>query len=296
MDYLSLLLLLSFTLAIFNHIFIFKLLRRSSPSLPPGPRPFPIIGNILDMGENPHQSLTKLSKTFGPLMTLKLGSITAIIISSPEFAKEALQKHDQALSGRVVPDSARPLDHHKYSVAWLPASDLWRSLRKVMATQLFSPRKMEESQNLRQKKVQDLLVFVRESCENRKAIDIGGAAFTTIFNLLSNTFFSIDLANYNSNKSLEFYDAVVGVLEENGLPNMADYFPLLRVFDPQGIYRRSKIYYVRLLEAFEQIIVERLQLKSSSTKDVLDVLLNITQESHSELSLIDMKHLLMVST
>ena len=50
--------------------------------LQPGPRPFPIIGNLLELGDKPHQSLTTLSKTYGPLMSLKLGSTTTIVISS----------------------------------------------------------------------------------------------------------------------------------------------------------------------------------------------------------------------
>ncbi|WCJ22832.1 cytochrome P450 family 76 subfamily C polypeptide 3 [Euphorbia peplus] len=135
MDYLILLIVLSLTWALFIHVFIAKFLYRNSISLPPGPRAFPIIGNIIEMGVNPHHSLTNLSKTYGPSMTLRLGSITAIVISSPEFAKEALQKHDQALSSRTIVDAVRAHDHHKYSVLWLPASDQWRCLKKVTTTE-----------------------------------------------------------------------------------------------------------------------------------------------------------------
>ena len=74
--------------------------KSGSSRLPPGPHPFPIIGNILELSNKPHQDVAKLSKTYGPLMTLKLGSITTIVISSPDIAKEALQKNDQAFSGQ----------------------------------------------------------------------------------------------------------------------------------------------------------------------------------------------------
>ncbi|XP_065864840.1 cytochrome P450 76T24-like [Euphorbia lathyris] len=291
MDYLSLILLsLLMALAIFIHIFKPKTLPRNSLSLPPGPRPFPIIGNILEMGINPHQSLANLSKTFGPLMTLKLGSRTTIVISSPEFTKEALQKHDQVLSSRTIPDAARP--HDKFSILWMPTLDRWRRLRKVMATELFTSRKLEASQNLRQKKVRELLVFVGENCKIGEAIDIGQATFTTVMNQLSNTFFSIDIASYNSNVSLRFHDAIVDIVKELGKPNFADYFPLLQMIDPQGIRRRTKLYSDRLFEIFDGIITQRLELKSSSIivkdkEDLLDFLLN----NNSELSLVDIKHL-----
>ncbi|CBI38800.3 unnamed protein product, partial [Vitis vinifera] len=54
------------------------------------------------LGDKPHQSLTNLSKTYGPVMSLKLGSISTIVISSPETAKEVLHRNDQAFSGREV--------------------------------------------------------------------------------------------------------------------------------------------------------------------------------------------------
>ncbi|AES80001.1 cytochrome P450 family protein [Medicago truncatula] len=39
--------------------------------------------------KNPHKSLTKkLSKIYGPIMTLKLGNITSIVISSPQLTKQ----------------------------------------------------------------------------------------------------------------------------------------------------------------------------------------------------------------
>ncbi|XP_059599031.1 cytochrome P450 76T24-like [Vitis vinifera] len=59
-------------------------------------------GDILMLGDKPHQSLTNLSKTYGPVMSLKLGSISTIVISSPETAKEVLHRNDQAFSGREV--------------------------------------------------------------------------------------------------------------------------------------------------------------------------------------------------
>ncbi|WCJ40505.1 Cytochrome P450 76T24 [Euphorbia peplus] len=299
MDYLSFLLVLSLTLPIFILVFKSKILSRNSHSLPPGPKAFPIIGNILEMGINPHHSLANLSKTFGPLMTLKLGSITTIVISSPEFAKEALQKHDLTLSSRTIPDAARSHDHHKFSVGWLPVLNQWRSLRKVMAIELFTSRKLEESQDIRQKKVHEMLVFVGENCKTGQAIDIGQVAFTTVLNLISNTFFSIDLASYNSNASLQFYDAVVGLMEQVGKPNLADYFPLLQIMDPQGIRQRTKLYFDRLFEVFDGLIAERLKLKSSSTtikdrQDLLDSLVHICQgENNFELSLDGIKHLLL---
>lgn len=105
--------------------------RRSSSgsgrgSLPPGPPRLPLVGNIFQLGFNPHRSLAAFSKTYGPIMSLKLGRLTAVVISSPETAKEALKTHEQALSGRTFNDPLRAFDHHRHSIVWIPPSAHWR--------------------------------------------------------------------------------------------------------------------------------------------------------------------------
>ncbi|KAF3954453.1 hypothetical protein CMV_020201 [Castanea mollissima] len=270
----------------------------SSQTLPPGPHPFPIIGNILELGKLPHQAIAKLSKTYGPLMTLKLGSITTIVISSPNMAKEVLQKNDQAFSSRTVPNMAHVFDHHKVSIAWIPANSQWRNLRKACATQIFVPQRLDATEALRLAKVQELVDHVNQSCKSDAPIDIGQVVFTTVLNSISNTLFSIDMAQYDSNLSQEFRDLVCGLANEAGRPNIADYFPALRLIDPQGVRKRTRIYFSKLFGIFDGIINQRLQLRASSkgfkeSNDVLDSLLNLTDEDNSEISLVDIKHLLL---
>ncbi|MFS7965725.1 putative ferruginol synthase [Helianthus anomalus] len=126
---------------------------RRNPRLPPGPYPFPIIGNLLLLTNKPHRSLAALSERYGPLMSLKLGSRTTIVVSSPDIAQEFFQKHDQSFSSRSIPETARVMDHHKYSVAWLPAGDEWRKLRRITKECLFSRHCLDGSQQLRRQKV-----------------------------------------------------------------------------------------------------------------------------------------------
>ncbi|KAI9180093.1 hypothetical protein LWI28_001094 [Acer negundo] len=296
MDYMLLLLGLSFVLACIH--FLTKSLGATKfgpVNLPPGPRPFPVIGNILELGNKPHQALAELSKTYGPIMSLKLGSITTIVISSPHVAKEALQKHDQALSSRTILDGVQFQDHHKVSMVWLPALAPWRNLRKVCATQMFAAQRLDATQAVRQKKVQEVVDYVHENCTSGSVVDIGQTAFTTVMNSVSNTFFSIDLAHYQSDLSQNFNDLVYGVMEEIGKPNIANYFPILRSIDPQGIRKCTTTYVEKIFYIFDGIIDERIQARetmmSKESKDLLDSLLNLAEENSSELSLAVIKHL-----
>ena len=125
--FIVLLVLVLYFIWVILHTLISNKFSRSSILLPPGPSPLPIVGNILSLGDNPHQSLANLSKRYGPVMTLKFGSITTIVISSFEMAKEVLNTNDLAFSSRTVPYAACSLNHEAVSMVWLPASSKWRS-------------------------------------------------------------------------------------------------------------------------------------------------------------------------
>ncbi|KAF7844729.1 geraniol 8-hydroxylase-like [Senna tora] len=301
MDYLTLaFLLISLVLSTLIFIFIITISStKSSPNNkhPPGPSPFPIIGNILELGTQPHQALTSLSKTHGPIMNLKLGHITTIVISSPQAAREVLQKNDHSFSYRTVPDSLRAHDHHILSMVWMPPSAQWRVLKRVCATKVFSSHQLDSTQTIRQKKVQELLSHVGEYCLKGEALDIGEAAFTTVLNSISNTFFSMDLGHFASDKAQEFKDLIWGIMEEAGRPNVVDFFPILRVFDPQGVRRRMNGYFGNLIKFFDGLIDERLRLREASKmeanvcNDVLDSLMDIMMEENSQISRPHVLHL-----
>ena len=44
-----------------------------SKKLPPGPTPWPVLGNIASLAGLPHRSLEKLARQYGGLMYLRLG-------------------------------------------------------------------------------------------------------------------------------------------------------------------------------------------------------------------------------
>ncbi|KAL1812600.1 hypothetical protein ACET3Z_022665 [Daucus carota] len=256
--------------------------------LPPGPCPLPVIGNIHNLGKHPHKSLANLAQVYGPIMSLRLGRITTIIISSPTAAREVLQKQDLAFSTRPHPDAIRAQDHFKFSVAWLPVGNQWRNLRKIMSSYIFTTSKLDANHHLRTNKVQELVGYVTKCSERGEAVDIGCAAFQTALNLLSNTMFSKDMVDpYHGSDTKEFKDTVWNIMKEAGTPNFVDYFPILRAFDPQGIKRRSSVYFGKLIKLFDGMVNERLELKklgadNSLSADVLDELLKLLRTNEIE--------------
>ncbi|WJX43028.1 unspecific monooxygenase [Trifolium repens] len=296
MDYITFIPLISFLYA-FIHIIAFGLISKNTkcPNLPPGPPSYPLIGNLLQLGPSKlHQSLTKLSKTYGPIMSLKIGTINTVVISSPKIAKEALHKNDQALSNRLVPESVQALSHDKSSIIFMPISPKWKTLRKICATKIFSSQQLDFTQALRLKKLKELVVYLQENCRKGKAIDIGEVAFTISLNSISSTLFSIDLASFTSSSSQNFRDVISSMLIDASKPNIADYYPVLRKIDPQGAQRRMKNYYQKLITLFESIIKDRsnrMKYSKMEGSDVLDSFLDIIQKENPKLTLHEVLHL-----
>lgn len=59
---------------------------------PPGPTPFPIIGNLasLDGYEVPYQAFGVLAKRYGPIISLRLGSVPTVVVNGIDNIKEVL--------------------------------------------------------------------------------------------------------------------------------------------------------------------------------------------------------------
>lgn len=73
----------------------------------PGPMPWPIIGNLALLGqyEVPFQGFTELSKKFGDIYCLTLGSTRTLIVNNLELIREVLNQNGKSFGGR--PDFVR---------------------------------------------------------------------------------------------------------------------------------------------------------------------------------------------
>ncbi|EMS67389.1 Cysteine protease 1 [Triticum urartu] len=213
------------------------------------------------------------------------------------MAREFLQRHDSVLATRSVPDATGK--HAVGSVAWLPPVPRWRALRKMMATELFAPHRLDALHHLRSDKVGELTDHVARLAREGTAVNIGRVAFTTslrgtaVFttslNLISRTIFSIDLNSLDDHgrsedfqevitammegtvfsidltrlddhgRSEEFQEVITAIMEGLGTPNMSDFFPVLAPADLQGMRRRLARLFARLHAVFDAEVDQRLR-------------------------------------
>ncbi|KAM0935064.1 putative geraniol 8-hydroxylase [Dioscorea sansibarensis] len=239
--------------------------RNYKPPLPPSPSSLPIIGNLHQIFKDmPHICFANLAKIHGPIMTLQLGQMTTIVISSPDTASELINKNGIAISSRSVPDA-------------------WKNLRRICATELFTSRRLDANESLRSEKVRELIAYVSKCCDSQKVVDVGRVVFTTTLNLISNTIFSADFVKLNlDSKSSEFIDLIKEIMKEAASSNLSDFFPCLKMIDPQGRRRRLTAYFEGLHAIFDENIDWRLSGSCATMHDdLLDALLHVEGSSTS---------------
>ncbi|XP_021845052.1 geraniol 8-hydroxylase-like [Spinacia oleracea] len=289
-------------LPIFATIFLFvSLAKPKSKNLPPGPSPLPIFGNLLKFLPHvtqPHKYFAELAKTYGPVMSLQLGSTTVIIVSTSTLAKQVLLKNHDVFSNLYHLDAIRVHDHEKLSIGPLPpSSPMWRVLKKIYNTRLLSDKMLENMQTHRYRKLDEMLCYMKECSKANIVVDVGQALYDASFDMISSTICSMDSGN--DARIREIKDLMDCIIKELGRPNIVDGYPILKMIDPQRIRHRLTAYCVKLFKLFDEIIAMRSMSRNDQVSghglynDLLDVIFDVMDEQRDEINRDHVHHLLL---
>uniref|UniRef100_A0ACD5W6W8 Uncharacterized protein n=1 Tax=Avena sativa TaxID=4498 RepID=A0ACD5W6W8_AVESA len=250
--------------------------------LPPGPRPLPVIGNILHVaGSLPHRSLALLAERYGPLMTLRLGTVVVIVVSSAATAREVLQTHNATLSGRNPPDAWHAMGHAADSVFVLPPRRKWRALRRIGTEQLLSPRRLDGDalRLLLRDAVLGMIHHVSELAAAGATVEVGRVAFAAMADLQWRAMFSARLDEATSSEMHVFAREAVALSLK---PNVSDFFPALAAADLQGVRRGFTRHLARVYQLIDQQIEQRRCDRDARKGDLLDGLLNMEEQGKDD--------------
>ncbi|KAH0662441.1 hypothetical protein KY284_027372 [Solanum tuberosum] len=149
---------------------------------------------------------------------------------------------------------------------------------------MFNNQRLDLLQELRHQKAEQLVSHIRSQCESGSAVDIGRVTFATTLNLISNTIFLIDMVDSKFKKAHEFKELVWTIMEDVVVPNLSDFFPVLKWLDLQGVRRRIRPAYLRLHEIFEENIEKIVETRAAGMKKkgiFLDILLDQCEDDGS---------------
>lgn len=245
--------------------------------LPPGPPGWPVIGNVLDLGTVPHQSLADISKKYGSIVWLRFGAVNTVVVSSVEAAADMFKNHDLTFAGRNITESMRACSYNEGSMALSQYGPYWRMLRRICTTELFTNNRIHETEHLRIKCVDNMIKWMREEAQEKGSIEL--ARFVTLmsFNVIGNVMLSQNLIDPQSKGGDEFFCSISRIIECGGKPNVADFFPVLKWFDPQRIKKNTTRDMEHALNFASQFVrkrtVDRQNNRKSEKMDFLDVML-----------------------
>ncbi|NWI69550.1 CP1A4 protein, partial [Todus mexicanus] len=98
---------------------------------PPGPRGYPIIGNVLELRKDTHLALTKLSQKYGDVMQITIGTRPVVVLSGLETVRQALVKQAEDFMGRPDLPSFKYISNGQ-SLTFSPDSgEVWKARRKL---------------------------------------------------------------------------------------------------------------------------------------------------------------------
>ena len=236
-------------------------------NLPPGPFPLPVLGNLLSVGlKQPYRDLANMTKKYGKLFRIQMGSRKVIVINSYGIAREALVSKAEDFAGRPHHFFGNIFGRNSTDLAFQTFSQTWKIQHKIALTAL---RLAEDKANVSS--------HVDELCDKfhsnkGKPLWPRDLVFKSLGNCLSSLIFG------KENKLLDDeVDALIEVLHifarSLGAANVIDTFPILKNIPIEIIKKASRAGKIRD-EIFERKFKEHAStFQSDNIRDLIDAML-----------------------
>ncbi|XP_068135671.1 cytochrome P450 1B1-like [Hyperolius riggenbachi] len=207
--------------------------RWSGEHHPPGPFPWPLIGNAMKMGSTPHLAFAAMTKKYGQIFQIKLGSQRVVVLNGEEVIRHALLKKGDDFANRPEFPSFKIVSGGR-SMAFGRYNDRWRVHRKLAqaTVRAFSTGNPDTKRNL----AEHVLREIRELISFFSTIGEGGKYFHPNRHLVvavANVMCAVCFGRRYSHTDLEFQ----ALLSNNdkfgktvGAGSLVDVMPWLQYF------------------------------------------------------------------
>ncbi|XP_048865609.1 cytochrome P450 1B1 isoform X1 [Brienomyrus brachyistius] len=268
------LLLTSLALLVAVHLYLW-IQRYLRLRCPPGPFPWPIVGNAAQLGCAPHLYFTHMAKKYGNVFQIKLGNRTVVVLNG-DVIRTALIKKGAEFAGRPDFTSFRVVSNGK-SMAFGNYSEQWKAHRKVAQSTVraFSTINMKTKKTFEShvvSEVRELLYLLLEKSAEKKYFEPRSYLITSIANVMSAVCFGKRYSYTDSE-----FRAIVGRNDQFtktvGAGSIVDVMPWLQYFpNPiKSIFINFKKLNTEFYDFIQNKVSEhRTTINSSIIRDMTD--------------------------
>ncbi|KAJ8446287.1 hypothetical protein Cgig2_005818 [Carnegiea gigantea] len=269
-----LLLFLLFLIAVLSLIFLTlpNLRKHEKLHLPPGPKGLPLIGNIHQFDPlTPHLYLSKLAKTYGPILSLKFGCRSAVVVQSASLAKEVMKTQDHNFCTRPPLTGMQKLSYNGLDIAFASYGEYFREIRKICVVHLLSSKKVQSSAPIRREEVSRMIQKISSLSSASEVVNLSDLLTTLSGSIICRIAFGKRFLRLLNEAQIMLATVF-----------FADYFPFIGGWLDKltGSSSRLERAFNDLDEFYNKIINDHLDPNKpqSDNEDIVDVLLQFRNE------------------
>ncbi|KAH7542101.1 hypothetical protein FEM48_Zijuj02G0037500 [Ziziphus jujuba var. spinosa] len=269
---------------------------KNIPSLPPGPSPWPLVGNVPEMWRNRpayrwiHRVMKELDTD---IACFRLGKTNVIAVTSPEIAREFLKKNDALFASRPITINSGIFSYRFLGTAVTPWGNQWKKMRRVLVHDVFNNSKMRWMLEKRNEEADNMVRYIYNLSSNvsssGQVVNVRTITQHYTGSVMRKMMFNKRFYGKGSEdggpgvEEQEHISALFTVLSYLYAFSVADYLPWLRVFDLDEHEKKVKEAMVVLKKYQEVIVNERVQQwsegKKTEAEDLLDVFITLKNEN-----------------
>ncbi|KAH7296350.1 hypothetical protein KP509_26G020300 [Ceratopteris richardii] len=266
--------------------------------LPPGPTPWPLLGNLPQLGLRPHRAIDAMLQRHGPLVFLRLGPhINAIATHDPAILRDILGKLDDAFSSRPRSIATDYLSYRNQDIAFSPMGPHWKAIRGICMEHLLTTRRLVTYRRQREEEAHCMVAEIHSLSLQGAIVTLRKFLCAFSMNcitrmLLGKRFFG-PAQSCGPEESARFEQVIHDSMVLLGVVNIADYLPILRSLDLQGYEKQCRRVFADLDTLQSQLLDEHVQKRKITDSHAgddegvhtfIDVLLSLRESGMEELT------------
>ncbi|XP_024968860.1 cytochrome P450 71A1-like [Cynara cardunculus var. scolymus] len=269
---------------------------------PPGPPRLPFIGNLhqIDLS-NLHTSLWHISKSYGPIISLRFGFIPAIVVSSARLAKEVLKTQDIIFCSRPPLRGQLKVSYDGLDVAFSPYNKNWREMRKILMLHLLGPKRIQSFRHIREDDVSTTMKNIHELALSFKHVNLSEIMKSMTSNMMLRVGFGMRYQDGNERKEvLQLLTEFQAVLAKLFFSDLWPGLPFVGLVDRLlGKVDQVEKCFKYFDSFYQQLIDEHLNLQNPNKshdreeEDFIDILLRLKKDQLFNLTYDHIKAMLM---